>query len=343
MVKDMFLGWNLGNTFDGAPNETSWGNPETTQAMVQAVQAGGFKTMRIPVTWTDHIGPAPTYTVDSAWLDKVEQVVKWVLAAGMYAIVNTHHDADEQWILFTDPNSSTLSAATQARVTTEVAAVWTQIATRFRDYSDYLIFETFNEPHGSVNSYGGGDAAEQAVLNAYLLAAVNAIRGTGGNNASRDVMIQPIGASPVEAAVKALVVPNDDPNVIISLHTYYPTGFSLNASPDTWGTSGADYTSMSTSLQQIVGWLPTQAIVIGEWGSISKNQLSSRVVHAQAYTQDVTKRGMCPVWWDNGGSDFGLLNRTTNPPSMTYPTIVAALKAGSTAGSAPGAADATFP
>lgn len=338
----MFLGWNLGNAFDATPTETSWGNPETTQAMVQAVQAAGFKTMRIPVTWTGHFGAAPTYTIDAAWLDKVEQVVKWTLSAGMYAIVNTHHDADEQWVLLTDQGSSTLSAATQATVTAEVTAIWTQIATRFKSYNDYLIFETFNEPHGSVNQYNGGNAEEQAALNTYVAAAFKAIRGTGGNNAVRQIMIQPHGASPVQAGVKAMTIP-DDPNIIISLHTYYPVGFSMNTTPNTWGSTAADYTAMSASLDEIAGWLPGRAIVIGEWGSVNPDVLSSRVVHAKAYAQDVTKRGMCPIWWDNGGSDFGLLNRGATPPSWTYPTIVAALKAGATAGSAPGAADATLP
>jgi endoglucanase len=340
IVKDMFLGWNLGNTFDGSPNETSWGNPETTQAMVQAVATAGFKTMRIPVTWTNHVGAAPNYTVDSAWMAKVAQVAQWTVGAGMYAIVNTHHDADAQWVKLPDPADAT----TQAQVTAEVTAVWTQIANTFKNSSDYLIFECFNEPHGSVNGYGGGDAVEQGELNAYIEACVNAIRATGGNNALRQIMIQPHGASPVQAGVQALLKVSiiNDPNLIISLHTYYPGGFSMNASPNTWGTTAADYTAMSQSLDQILGWLPTQAIVIGEWGSISKNQLTSREKHAKAYAQDVTKRGMCPVWWDNGGSDFGLLNRKANPPSWTYPTIVSNLVAGSTAGSAPGAADAAF-
>jgi endoglucanase len=341
IVKEMFLGWNLGNTFDGSPNETSWGNPETTQAMVQAVATAGFKTMRIPVTWTNHVGAAPNYTIDSAWMAKVVQVAQWAVDAGLYAIVNTHHDADGAWVKFPDPNV----AATQTQVTAEVTAVWTQAATAFKNFSDYLIFECFNEPHGSVNSYGGGDAIEQAELNAYLEACVNAIRGTGGNNALRDIMIQPIGASPVQAAVQSLLKVSiiSDPNLIISLHTYYPVGFGLNGNPTTWGASASDYTAMASSLDQILGWLPTQAIVIGEWGSVSKDELTSREKHAKAYTQDVTKRGMCPVWWDNGGSDFGLLNRKANPPTWTYPTIVSNLVAGSTAGSAPGAVDATMP
>src|SRR5579884_3360325 len=183
MVQAMMPGWNLGNTFDAQPNETSWGNPEPTQAMIQAVHAAGF---------------------------------------------NTHHDADLEWVLLTDPGTGTtsLSAANQAQVTAEVTAVWTQIADAFKSYGDQLIFECFNEPHGNVSPYSGGDAAEQAILNSYLAACVNAIRGTGGNNATRYVMIQPIGASPVQSAVNALVVPNDDPNILISLHTYYPVGFS---------------------------------------------------------------------------------------------------------------------
>jgi endoglucanase len=334
IVLDMGIGWNLGNSFDASPNETSWGNPATTAAMVQAVKAAGFKTMRVPVTWTDHFGGAPNYTVDSAWLGRVEQVVKWVLDAGMYAVVNTHHDADEQWILFT--------SAVQADTTVKISALWKQVATRFKDYGDHLILETFNEPHGPVNAYTGGNAEQQTVLNAYIAAALAAIRGTGGNNAVRPVMIQPHGASPYQSGIKALTIPND-PNLIISLHTYYPTGFSLDASPTTWGTTAKDYTDMAASLDQILGWLPNRAIVIGEWGSVAADQLDSRVKHAKAYAQDVVRRGMCPIWWDNGGTDFGLLDRKANPPSWKYPTIVSALIDGAKAGAAPGAVDATMP
>lgn len=334
VVADMGAGWNLGNTFDATPNETSWGNPETTQAMVQAVKDAGFKTMRIPVTWTDHIGAGPDYTIDSAWMDKVEQVVKWVLDAGMYAIVNTHHDADEQWIL--------LTTADQPQVTPKIQAVWTQIATRFESYGDHLIFETFNEPHGPVNPYDGGNAEEQTVLNAYIATAFSAIRATGGNNATRPVMIQPHGASPSEAGVKALAIP-DDPNILISIHTYYPTGFSFGPSPTTWGTSASDYTAMGASLDQIASWLPNRAIVIGEWGTVNTAELDSRVKHAKAYAQDVVRRGMCPVWWDNGATDFGILNRKASPPSWSYPTVASALIDGAKAGAQPGAVDATQP
>ncbi len=343
-VKAMAPGWNLGNTFDADPTETSWGNPETTQAMVQAVHDAGFNTMRIPVTWTEHLGPAPAYAIDPAWMAKVQQVATWANDAGLYAIVNTHHDADGQWILFDDPGTSTtsLSAANQAQITAEVTAVWTQIATAFQRYGDHLIFECFNEPHGNVNGYGGGDAPSRTILNAYLAACMNAIRGTGGNNATRYVMIQGIGAAAVQVSIQAVVVPKGDPNVLFSVHSYYPWAFA-SASTTTWGTVASDYTDMSSSVAQILSWLPAdEGIVLGEWGSISADQLSSRVAHAGAYTQDMTKAGMCPIVWDDGG-DFLLLDRTSNPPSWQYPTIVAGIMTGYKAGSAPGAAYAAFP
>ena len=90
-VLDMKIGWNLGNTMEANPGETGWGNPKTTPAMIDAVKAMGFKTVRIPVTWQSHLGPAPDYTIDKAWLDRVEEIVNYVLKDGMYAIVNTHH------------------------------------------------------------------------------------------------------------------------------------------------------------------------------------------------------------------------------------------------------------
>ncbi|HEX3855241.1 MAG TPA: glycoside hydrolase family 5 protein [Polyangiaceae bacterium] len=336
----MSPGWNLGNTFDADPKETSWGNPETTQAMIQTVKAAGFNTMRIPVTWTDHIGAGPDYTIDPAWMAKVQQVATWANAAGMYAIVNTHHDADGQWILFNDPGSQTLSADKQAQITAEISAVWTQIANAFQSYGDHLIFECFNEPHGDVNGYGGGDASARAILNSYLEACMGAIRGTDGNNARRYVMVQGLGAAAAEVSTKSVVIPNNDPDILFSVHNYFPWAFA-SGSTTTWGNGASDYSDLSGSVEQILSWLPpSEGIVMGEWGSISADDLSSRVAHAGAYAQDITKAGMCPIWWDDGG-DFVLLNRQSNPPSWQYPTILSALMTGYQAGAAPGATYAT--
>jgi endoglucanase len=324
----MAPGWNLGNSFDGAPNETSYGNPTPTQAFITALHSAGFKTLRLPVTWTDHIGPGPSYTIDSAWMNKVKQTAQWAVDAGMYVFVNTHHEADGNagWVSFPESTSAAMSVAN------EVTAVWTQIATAFESLESHLMFECFNEP----NEGGGGNTPQaQTDLNLYLEACVHAIRGTGGANETRIVMIQPVGASPIQSGIQAMQKASiiDDPNLVISLHTYYPTNFGLSTTPYAWG-SAADYTSMQNSIaQQIRVWLPTQAIFIGEWGSQGAQATTNRAAHALAYAQDTTTGGLVPIWWDNGGSGSGsyaLFNR--NSGAETYPTIVSGMMTGVTNG-----------
>src|SRR5207344_216756 len=123
VLKMMSPGWNLGNSFDASPNETSFGNPTPNQTLINAVHAAGFNTLRIPVTWTSHIGAAPSYTIDSTWMNKVKQTAQWAVSAGMYVFVNTHHESDGNmgWVTFPQPSAA-------AAVAAEVTAVWTQIA-----------------------------------------------------------------------------------------------------------------------------------------------------------------------------------------------------------------------
>lgn len=323
-VKLMSPGWNLGNSFDSTPNETSFGNPTPTQSLINAVHSAGFKTLRLPVTWTNHIGPGPSYTIDSAWMSKVTQTARWAVDAGMYVFVNTHHEADGNggWISFPQSTSAAMSVAA------EVTAVWTQIATAFKSFDNHLMFECFNEP----NEAGGGNTPEaQTDLNLYLEACVHAIRGTGGANATRITMIQPVGASPIQAGIRAMQKASiiDDPNLVISLHTYYPTNFGLSTTPYAWG-SDSDYTDMKNSIaQQIRVWLPTQVIFIGEWGSMAAQATANRTAHALAYAQDTTAGNLVPIWWDNGGSgsgSFSLFDR--NSGAQKYSGIVSNMMMG---------------
>jgi endoglucanase len=323
-VKLMAPGWNLGNSFDATPNETTWGNPTPTQTIVNAVHAAGFKTLRLSVTWTDHIGAAPSYTIDSAWMGKVKQTAQWAIDAGMYVFLNTHHEADgggTGWVTF----PSTTAAA--QNVATEVTAVWAQIATTFKAFDSHFMFECFNEP----NYAGTNNAQSQADLNLYLEACFKAIRDTGGANATRIVMIQPIGASPNQAGIQSIQKVSfiNDPNLVISLHTYYPTNFGLSTTPYAWG-SASDYTSMQNSIsQQLRVWLPTQVIFIGEWGSMAAQPAANRAAHALAYAQDTTTAGIVPLWWDNGGSgneSFSLFDRSSG--AVTQSAIVTGIMTG---------------
>ena len=227
---------------------------------------------------------------------KVKQTAQWAVDAGMYVFVNTHHEADGNsgWISF--PSSQSAAQGVAA----EVAAVWTQIAKAFQSFNGQLMFECFNEP----NEAGGGYTPTVATdLNMYLEACFQAIRSTGGANATRIVMIQPVGASPIQTGIQSIQKVSfiNDPNLIISLHTYYPTNFGLSTNPYAWG-SASDYSDMQRSIaQQIRVWLPTQAIVIGEWGSMGAQPAANRVAHALAYAQDTTTAALIPIWWDNGG------------------------------------------
>jgi len=307
-VKEMNVGWNLGNTMDAYPgDETAWGNPVTTQAMIDAVKAAGFNTVRIPVTWKDHLGPAPDYTIDATWLARVDEVVHYVLSDGMYAIVNTHHD---EWV-------SLMPDADQTAVSDELSKLWTQIATRFQAADEHLVFETLNEPRTTdATEWTGGTPAARAILNRYNAAAVKAIRDTGGNNAQRFIMIPTHGASSLSECIDDLVLP-DDPNLIVSLHTYYPWAFA----GDPMGTadfgSAADLAAMNSELDRIVSLTIAKghAVVLGEWGSLDKANTAARVTQASAYVAAARKRGFALVWWDNNvtgsAAGFGLLNRKT--------------------------------
>ncbi|PJI07528.1 MULTISPECIES: glycoside hydrolase family 5 protein [Clostridium] len=325
VVKDMKVGWNLGNTLDASPDETGWGAPKTTKAMIDEIKKAGFNTVRIPITWKDHIGAAPNYTIDKAWLDRVQEVVNYVLDNNMYAIINVHHD--DPWVV---PNSQH-----EGDTVHELSLVWNQIANRFKNYSDYLIFETLNEPRevGSATEWSGGTDESRQAVNQYNLTAVNAIRSTGGNNSSRFIMVPTYAASVEPAAMNALTIPNNDSRVIVSLHMYAPYYFAMDTSDlsvSTWG-SDADKAALDSQMDAIYNKFIKNgtAVVIGEFGSIDKNNLSSRVAHAKYYVSAARKRGITPIWWDNGAYNpgqpdtYAIFNRTML--SWYYPDLVKAL------------------
>lgn len=328
-VNDMFAGWNLGNTMDAPGSETGWNNPVTTQAMIDAVHKMGFKFMRLPVTWKGHFGGAPDYTIDPNWLSRVVTIANYALNDSMYVMVNIHHDGTNGgWF----PLNATGSQVNN--ISAEVAAIWRQIANAFKGYGDYVLFEIFNEPqNGAPNMYGGGDSLSRANLATYQKAAIKAIRETGGNNATRMIVVQGISASPLAVSVGTIPIPDD--NIIVSIHTYDPVEYSMNCNPNNWGSS-SDSASIRKNLKDIQGWVETKhgTAIIGEWGTQNCDDQSSRVKHAFYYAQQCRVYGMLPVWWDDGAG-FHLLNRKSNPPSWDYPTIAQAIVNGAKSGTFP--------
>lgn len=320
IVDNMGIGWNLGNTLDSNGSwidskdplayETAWGNPVTTKEMIDKVKEGGFKTIRIPVTWTEHIGDAPTYTIDSAWMNRVQEVVDYAIDDGMYVILNLHHDGD--WIV--------PSYAKEAEVTDKLEKVWTQIANNFKDYDDHLIFEACNEvrERGSSYEWIGGTEEGRDVLNHYNAAIVKTIRSTEGNNDERSIMVPTYAASGCDVAIKGMVIP-DSKNIIVSIHSYSPYNFAMNCydewQTDKWGTD-ADIQNLENELETYYTTFVEKGIpvVIGEYGSTNKNNTAYRTKLAKYYISFAKERHIPCVWWDNGNTEvgaenFGLFNR----------------------------------
>ena len=171
MASKLGIGWNLGNHFDahnnGVSGETFWGNPKATQATFNKIKAAGFSTVRIPVTWLGHMGEAPDYQIEEAWLNRVAEVVGYAEAAGLNAIVNIHHDgADSKFWL--DIKTAAINPAVHEQIKEQIAAMWSQIAKKFADKGDFLIFEAFNEIHEAAGAGAPISRTEESSMPALM-------------------------------------------------------------------------------------------------------------------------------------------------------------------------------
>ena len=230
----MAPGWNLGNQMDaidnGVSGETTWGNPKCTQATFDGVKAAGFKAVRICVTWTGHIGDAPAYLIEDKWMDRVAEIVGYAEKAGLVAIVNTHHDES----YFLDINKAYNNATQNEKVKDELFCVWTQIANRFKDKGEWLIFESLNEIQdgdwGWSAAFQRDPNAQYKVLNEWNQVFVDAVRATGGNNATRWLGVPGYAASP-GFTIAGLVLPKDYTSanrLMVAVHDYDPYKYTID-------------------------------------------------------------------------------------------------------------------
>ncbi len=332
LVKEIIIGWNLGNTMDatGGNNtlnsETSWGNPRTTKKMIDAVKEAGFQTLRIPTTWENHLGPAPDYLIDPAWLDRVQEIVDYGIENDMYVILNMHH---EEWHF---PSYDNLDKA-EAILT----GVWSQIAERFQNYDEHLIFEGMNEPRmkGTNLEWIGGNEEGRDVINQLNAAFVETIRSSEGNNPMRHLMIPCYAASSDPKTWADFVVPEDD-KIIVSIHAYTPYNFALNKNGTSeWSLENENDTRDIDNLMNNIysNFISKgQPVILGEFGAMTKkDNLDDRIAWAEYYVKKATEKGIPCIWWDNGafygsGELFGLLKRMYL--KWEYPEIVDAMMRG---------------
>ena len=323
LVADMKMGWNLGNTLDSVggtalQSERAWGNPTTTQEMIDEVLAQGFNVIRIPVTWEGHFGDGPDYSIHEIWMNRIQEVVDYAYDKGAYVILNMHH---EDWHFPSEENKEEASEM--------ITALWTQIAERFKDYDEHLIFEGLNEPRkkGTVYEWNGGDEEGREVVNHFMQVFVDAVRATGGNNTYRHLMVCGYAASSSTEALESIVLPKDD-RLIVSVHAYTPYNFALNTAGTDQFTDAQDIDKLMEDIQKIFldKGIP---VIIGEFGAMNKENEAERVKWATYYLSKAKEIGVPCVWWDNNafegsGENFGLFNR--RELSWPYPDLLKAMQ-----------------
>lgn len=356
IVEAMGPGWNLGNQLesvtDNVPEETNWGNPVITEKLIQSVKAAGFKSIRIPVSYFAKIDDDKDYTIDSKWLNRVQEVVDYCIKNDLYAVINIHGDGyntiDGGWLLCNGKN--------QTEIKKKYKKVWKQIAERFKNYDEHLLFESMNEEFDG--SYSEPNKEYYQNINDYNQIFVDTVRKTGDNNTKRWLIIPGWNTNiDYTAGDYGFKLPTDqyrdksidkeEQRIMISVHYYSPWDFcgGENCVITQWGNEADDPSKTSTTCDET--YMKNQLnlmkttfadkgypVFIGEYGSIDKTSYDSENEYYRAYfarklCQLSRKNGCIPMYWDNGYNGvhgFGLFDRTTC--EVTQPVIIDAIMEG---------------
>lgn len=333
-VNSITAGWNLGNALDSngewiglytdgkpANYETAWGNPVTTAKLITAVKKAGFDAVRVPVTWAEHIDDKGN--INKEWLDRVQEVVDYVISQDMYCVLNVHHDAGaDGWL--------EASSDCYKKNSGKFAGLWKNIAARFKDYDDKLIFEGFNEMLDAQNSWTDAKSADAyKAVNDFNQLFVDTVRKTGGNNANRNLMVQVYSASCSQKTLNSFVLPDDTAkaHLIIHVHNYDPQGFTASDATwttmtDKWGTD-SEKSYFDKLFERLDKFSSAQGapLVIGEFGADFKDNDASRKLYADYFVSTAAKHGIKCFWWDTG--NMALFDRSKC--TVTHSDIVKVL------------------
>ena len=324
MTQKLGWGWNLGNHFDTSGDAISkgwgyWDGVATiTAAPFNALAAAGAKTVRMPVTWTDHMDDNNVIAAD--YLTEVSDAVQKAVDAGLNVIVNTHHDSFE-----TALGDAANDEAKAAEVKALIETLWTQVANKFKNFDDKVIFETFNEIHAGDN-WNGGSEAENALLNEWNQIAVNAIRATGGNNATRWIGVAGYAAN-IDLTIANLVIPEDPAkHIMVGVHCYDPYNFCLHPMSDdgatvqfnSWGHNANASTSVSGANEEYVIaqlYKLREAYIekgipcyLGEYGCVwqtTDNANAFRKYYMEFFCRAANLAGIPMFVWDNNSKGSG--------------------------------------
>ena len=340
-LKKMGVGWNLGNTFDAVKDqwtankdemtlETYWQKDKTTEPLFDLIKNAGISTVRMPVSWHDHLDSDGT--ISERWLSRVQEVVDWAMSKDLYVVLDSHHDVIPG-VYYPSTEYYDASAAF-------IRGIWSQLADRFKDYDEHLIFEPINEPRQTNTDHEWNfdkrnqDCLEAAdCINRLNQLFVDTVRMSGGYNETRYLMIPGYAHAPGPVLDDSFILPEDDADnrLIVTVHTYTPYDFAQNTRSSNRDfdvhnmgvTQQIAQTMASLYKKYIVNGIP---VVVGEYGALNKNGNTQARVNYTAYaTVAAAARNIPIVWWDNNsvngnGENFGIIDRKNI--TFYFPEIV---------------------
>ena len=319
IAQQIKVGWNVGNSLESLPGETGFGNPLITPQLIAAAKAAGFNAIRIPCSWDIHADQT-TLQIDPTWMARVKQVVDLAVANGMFVMLNIHWDGG--WL------QDHVTFAFQAAVNTKQRAYWTQIANTFKTYDEHLMFAGTNEVHAD---FGTPSAENITVQQSYLQTFVDAVRATGGNNASRTLVVQTYNTN-MQHGLNFFTPPTDTiaNRLIVETHFYDPFDFTLNTSGSClfWGAPFPPQAACTWAYEPYITDLFAQVrakwvdqgipVFIGEYGVATRPNLSldARNYWLQTVNQIAASNNLKTFYWDNGAlpsqtNGFALFDRNT--------------------------------
>lgn len=334
-VDNMRIGWNLGNTFDATGDwiiqytsgtasdfETAWGNPVTPDTLMTKLKELGFGAVRIPVTWRYHFDEEGN--IDEAWMARVQQVVDQAMDAGLYCIINIHHDTGaDGWLRATEANFNENSKTFEK--------LWTQIAERFKEYPDNLLFEGFNEMLDDNSEWNNPKAEAVAVINKYNQLFVDTVRATGGNNVARNLVCCTYAAATTDSTLNGFAIPEDSvsDHIIAEVHFYIPYEFVTDEGV-TWTTPISEYTdyveqSIDSAFDRLESKMMTKGVplIIGEFATDDKDNTEERIKWYTHVIERANEQNITCFIWDNGsGFCMGHIDRKGDEDD--FPEIIEA-------------------
>ena len=343
LAKAMYPGWNLGNTMEagdvannftnagGLGAETAWQSTQTTKALIDFVKAQGFKSVRIPTSWVmGHITDAENMTIDPAWLARVKEIVDYCISDGLYVFINDHWDGGWIEVEGFSKTSSSYEAVDETIIAEKVnklKKLWTNIATYFKDYNEYLMFAGLNEPFQEYSLFGTRHSKLTPILERYNQAFVDAVRATGGNNAKRVLIVQGPSTN-ISSTVNYFNMPTDTENgkLMVEVHYYEPWDFCGSNATKDWNADASVKTSFESLKTKFVNHdIP---VVIGEYGANWQENTESHNDAIRRFFKSVVENagncGIVPFAWDINVVSYpnmSIINRTGlsvwNTPAMT--------------------------